>query len=196
MKIVNHILCAVLPLFLLDGPAVLCAQNGQQAALAPKLFIEIIEGDNALNNVRQRTSRETIVEVQDENHKPVAGAAVLFTLPSNGPGGVFLNGARTLSVNTDASGRATMQGMKLSKKGKFQIQVNATYQGLTAARVITQTNVVGAAVAGGVAAGIGLGTGIAIGAGAAAVVVAVVLVKVLGGGGKHATVSIGTPRLP
>ena len=47
------------------------------------LQIEILDGDNALNNIQQRTAREPIVQVTDENHKPVAGALVLFAVREN-----------------------------------------------------------------------------------------------------------------
>ena len=43
---------------------------------APMLNIVIVEGEGTLNNVKQRVNRDPIVQVEDENHKPVAGAAV------------------------------------------------------------------------------------------------------------------------
>lgn len=55
------------------------------AQVAPMLNLVVLEGEGATNNIRQRTAREPIVQVEDENHKPVAGAIVVFTLPSNGP---------------------------------------------------------------------------------------------------------------
>src|SRR6202050_1254666 len=76
----------------------------------PLLNIVIVEGDGAINNIRQRTAREPIVQVEDENHKPVAGAAVVFALPSQGAGGTFAGGAHTLSVVTDSQGRAVAHG--------------------------------------------------------------------------------------
>ena len=62
-------------------------------AQAGQLNLVIVEGEGAINNIRQRTAREPIVQVEDENHRPVAGAAVVFALPSNGASGVFANGA-------------------------------------------------------------------------------------------------------
>jgi hypothetical protein len=64
--------------------------SGQQA-----LNIIVVEGEGAINNVRQRTAREPIVQVEDENHRPVAGAVVVFTLPSQCAGGAFAGGAQT-----------------------------------------------------------------------------------------------------
>src|SRR3984885_12163944 len=70
------------------------------------LQIIIVEGEGAINNVKQRVNREPIVQVEDENHKPVAGAAIIFFLPTSGPSGTFANGSQTLTVTTDATGRA------------------------------------------------------------------------------------------
>src|ERR1039458_9533253 len=94
---------------------------------APKLFINIVEGEGALNNVKQRVNREPVVQVEDENHKPIAGAAVVFFLPTSGPGGTFANGSQTLTVTTDATGRAAATGIRPNHlTGKMQIRVSAS----------------------------------------------------------------------
>jgi len=125
------------------------------AQVAPMLNLVVLEGEGATNNIRQRTAREPVVQVQDENHKPVAGAIVVFTLPSNGAGGVFANGARTLSMVTDNQGQAVARGLRPNGlKGQFQIHVNASYQGRTASTNINQTNA--ALTASGAAAGAGV----------------------------------------
>ncbi len=122
----------------------------QQAPM--KLKIVIVEGEGAINNIRQRTAREPIVQVEDENDRPVAGATVLFLLPESGPGGTFPNGARSLTVMTDSNGRAVAKGLRPNNEaGKFQIQVEASYQNLTATTTINQANaVLTAAAAGGI----------------------------------------------
>ena len=51
------------------------------AQVAPMLNLVVLEGEGATNNIRQRTAREPIVRVEDENHRPVAGAIVVFTCP-------------------------------------------------------------------------------------------------------------------
>ena len=111
------------------------------AQVAPMLNLVVLEGEGATNNIRQRTAREPVVQVQDENHKPVAGAIVVFTLPSNGAGGVFANGARTLSMVSDNQGQAVARGFRPNGlKGQYQIRVNASYRGQTASTAINQTN--------------------------------------------------------
>ena len=125
-----------------------------QEAAASKLNLVIVEGEGAINNIRQRTAREPIVQVEDENHKPIAGAAVVFMLPDQGASGVFVSGSKTLTMMTDAQGRAVARGLRPNGvQGKMQIRVTASFQGQTATATITQTNAVAAAGAG-AAAGI------------------------------------------
>jgi hypothetical protein len=123
-----------------------------QAPEPKQLTISILEGEGAINNVRQRTAREAIVQVQDENHKPVAGVAVTFFLADHGASGVFANGSQSMTVLTDTNGQAAMRGMVPNKMaGKMEIRVSARLGNLHADAVITQTNAAGAAGAGGAA---------------------------------------------
>jgi hypothetical protein len=112
------------------------------------LSINIVEGEGAINNIRQRVNREPIVQVEDQNHKPVAGAVVIFFLPGQGASGTFPDGSRMLMTVTDNQGRATARGIRPNNQsGPMQIRITASFQGLTASSVITQTNAAGAAAA-------------------------------------------------
>ncbi len=105
------------------------------------LSITIVEGEGAINNIRQRLNRDPVVQVEDQDHRPVAGAAVTFFLPEQGAGGTFPNGSRMLMVLTDAQGRAVARGIRPNNQsGPMQIRVTASFQGLTASSIITQTN--------------------------------------------------------
>ncbi|MGP8244695.1 MAG: hypothetical protein ACLQVN_09275 [Bryobacteraceae bacterium] len=112
----------------------------------PRLNLVIVEGEGAINNVRQRTAREAIVQVQDENHKPVAGASVIFLLPSQGAGGEFANGSHTLAVTSDSQGNAIARGFRPNQAhGQFQMHVNASFNGRTGSTDIHMSNVAAAA---------------------------------------------------
>ena len=114
------------------------------------LTITILDGDEATNNIRQRTAREPIVQVEDENHKPVAGAAVIFLLPNDGAGGTFAGGARTLTTVTDSKGQAVARGLHPNHTaGRFQIKVQATHEGKSGQTTISQVNMLAAASAAG-----------------------------------------------
>lgn len=124
--------------------------NAWQPQNAPRsISIVIVEGDGAINNVRQRIAREPIIEVVDENKNPVPGALVTFLLPQSGAGGVFPDGTRMLTVMTDDSGRAVARGIRTNTvDGQWQMRVSASFQGQTATATIGLTN---AAVAGALA---------------------------------------------
>jgi hypothetical protein len=169
------------------------------------LQIVIVEGEGAINNVKQRVNREPIVQVEDENHKPVAGVAVIFFLPNQGPGGTFANGATSLTTTTNAQGQAVARGIRFNNQaGAMQIRVAASFAGQTASAVITQTNVLGVAATGGAVGGMSLATKLLIiGAIVGGGVAAGVIVANRGGGSTAATagttitsgtVTVGAPQ--
>jgi hypothetical protein len=131
----------VAPSKLDNGPA----QESVPPASALKMVI--LEGEDVSNNIKERTAREPIVQVEDENHKPVAGAAVLFSIDSGGghAGATFLNGAKTFSGQTDANGRIVARGFHPNgHTGQFHINVTATKGPLTTRTSIRQTNMAAA----------------------------------------------------
>jgi hypothetical protein len=139
-SVLNGCLLAVAILILLAGRAAPALAQDQ-----PELQILVIGGEGSINNVKQRTAREPVVEVRDRNNRPVAGAAVLFEAPRNGASGTFTGGSTSLRVTTDAQGRAVGQNFQPnSSTGDFAIQVTATLAGATAAATIHMRNVAGA----------------------------------------------------
>jgi hypothetical protein len=108
----------------------------QEPAAKPRLNIVVVEGEGAINNVKQRTARPAIVQVEDE----------VFTLPASGPGGTFANGSRILTVLTNEQGRAIATGFRPNAlAGNFQMHVNASHQGLTGSTTVSQSNSAAAA---------------------------------------------------
>jgi hypothetical protein len=119
---------------------------------ANALRIVVVEGEDAVNIVQQKTAVAPVVEVRDRNNQPVAGAIVRFAIQQGR--GTFA-GARTLSVTTNAAGRAVAAGLTPTGSGALQIGASATFQGQTAIATITQTNVMTAAQAAAAASGSG-----------------------------------------
>ena len=155
--------------FLIVFQMVVPAAHSQ--ALPTELNLIVVEGEGAINNVRQRTAREPLVRVEDENHKPIAGVAVVFTLPTEGATGEFAKGAKTLTVMTDANGEAKGLGLKVNQtNGKLPIHVAASYRGLSARTIINQLNEggVAAATASSSVGGHGVLIGVLVAVGAAA----------------------------
>lgn len=115
--------------------------RGPQSASnqADGLRIVVIEGEDAVNIIQQKTAVRPIVEVRDRNNLPVAGATVQFTLGGSG-GASFAGGAQTITVTTNAAGRAAITELNPIGNGPLQIRVDATYQGQSASTTINQTN--------------------------------------------------------
>lgn len=147
----THVLTSILVAFLLSAAPASQAQNAS-------LRIVVVEGEDAVNIIQQKTAVAPIVEVRDRNNLPVAGATVTFTIGGNSA--AFAGGAQTLTVVTNSAGQAVAAGISPITSGAMQINVAATFQGQTAIASITQTNVLTAAQAAGAASsGAGGGTG-------------------------------------
>ena len=141
--------------------------TGQQGGRepAPNLQIVILAGDDAMNNIRQRTAREAIVRVEDENHRPVAGVAITASLPNHGAGGEFVGGGKIFTGTTKDNGQLIFRFRPNKVEGRFQIRLHASFNGKGVAAVISQTNV--GVIAGPVAVGVlaKVLIGVAVGAG-------------------------------
>lgn len=132
-----------------------------QGGQAPAFRIVVIAGENAVNIIQQKTSVAPVVEVRDRNDLPVAGATVIFTI-GGGNAATFTGAARTVTVTTDALGRAATTAITPVSGGRFPIQIDAAFGDQMATLTITQTNVTTAAQA---AAGAGRAAGATSGGG-------------------------------
>ncbi len=104
------------------------------------LTIRVIEGQGAINNVRTRTARAPVVELRDEQNRPVSGASVTFQTPFMGPGAAF-GSERVLITLTDSDGRATGRGLVPNGvTGPFEIHVSAVLNSRSANAIIRQIN--------------------------------------------------------
>jgi hypothetical protein len=107
------------------------------------LKIVVIEGEGALNNIRTKTATQPVIEVRDEQDRPVEGAEVVFQLPASGPGGVFHGWMRNQTARSNAEGRAATSGfVPNDEPGRFNIKVTATTGKKTGTAIIAQSNAV------------------------------------------------------
>lgn len=109
-----------------------------QIAAADGIRIVVIEGEDAVNIIQQKTAVAPIVEIRDKNGLPVGGVTVTFAIA--GPNATFAGGLQQLTVVTNAAGRAAISTVSPMTSGAYQINVAAAFQGQTAAATITQTN--------------------------------------------------------
>jgi hypothetical protein len=115
-------------------PTAASAQN-----VPGSISLVIVEGEGATSYVRQRVTHDPVVRLEDDDHRPIAGAPVVFALPVSGTSGEFLNGSRNLTVITDSEGLAAARGLRTNDSpGKLQIYVTASYRGLRARTLVNQ----------------------------------------------------------
>jgi hypothetical protein len=136
----QHLWKSILPLalsFFISIDGLLPAAYAQ--TLPARIDIVVVEGEGASSGPRQRVSRDPVVRIEDDDHRPVAGATVTFALPISGTSGEFLNGAKTYTAITGADGTAAARGIRTNDlPGKLQIYVTAVYQSLRARTLINQ----------------------------------------------------------
>jgi len=117
-----------------------------QSPLAPAPTVEnlkvlVLEGQGSINNTTRHIGVQSVVEVRDENDRPVEGAKVLFRLPLSGPGASFTGNSLTFTGLSNAQGQAGANGfVPNGEQGRFDIHVTATYQNRIGEATITQTN--------------------------------------------------------
>ncbi len=117
---------------------------GQSAPVSPLLNITILGRNGGRSDINAPTAYAPAVQVEDEDHNPVAGALVSFTTPFGGPSGLFSNGAHTFATLTDKNGRASAEGLHAnSEKGIYEVKVSASFKGVRSETVIMETNVSG-----------------------------------------------------
>src|SRR5262249_12061487 len=92
-----------------------------------RISVLVAEGEAVTVNARQRPPRDPSVKVEDDDHRPVSGAVVVFALPVSGTSGEFSNGSKNLTVITDEDGIAIARGLRVNDvPGKLQIYVTAS----------------------------------------------------------------------
>jgi hypothetical protein len=108
---------------------------------ADYLTVSVAKGEGVINIIGQGPSRPIVVLVQYATGAPVEDAVVTFFLPSDGPSGIFANGARNVSVTTDNLGHAMAAGFTPnSVTGDLEIKVTVALHGSVAHAIVHQTN--------------------------------------------------------
>lgn len=129
----------VCALIVMPGPPAARAADDASTQEAAILQIRVVEGDGAIHALGTRSGRPLSVQVSDETGKPIAGVAVSFRLPDDGPGGLFASGMKTEVVLTGADGKASVWGMQCNRTpGPFQIRVTAVKGQSRAGIVVSQ----------------------------------------------------------
>jgi len=127
---------------------------GQQPSTAPpvkpmaplptekSLKVIALAGDGEMNDLERRVMAPLVVQVVDQNDRPVEGADVVFRFPLNGPGAFFADQKTSKTARTNGQGQAAATGwMANGEVGKFQVHVTASYGNQIGEITISMTNV-------------------------------------------------------
>lgn len=117
-----------------------------EAPVIQTLKVLVLEGQNAINDITRKVYAMPVVEVRDENDRPLEGAEVVFRLPATGPGAFFANQETSRKVRTNPQGQAAAFGfVPNSQTGAFKINVTAMAGNRMGTAVISQSNSLDAA---------------------------------------------------
>ncbi len=100
-----------------------------------------LAGNGESNDMERRIMAPLVVQVLDQEARPVEGADVTFRFPSSGPGAVFANGERSQTFRTNADGQAAAIGWTANGIGHFQVQISAVRNNEIGAVTVTMNNV-------------------------------------------------------
>jgi hypothetical protein len=99
-----------------------------QLPVIQSLKILVLAGDGEMNDLERRLMAPLVVQVLDQNERPVESAEVIFRFPLNGPSATFPGGKTSLTVRTNGNGQApALNWMANGQVGTFQVHVNASY---------------------------------------------------------------------
>jgi hypothetical protein len=104
------------------------AQPQPQLPVQQSLKVLVLAGNGEMNDLERRVMAPLVIQVLDQNDRPVEGAEVIFRFPLDGPSATFPGGKNSLSVRTNGNGQApALNWMANGQVGTFQVHVNANY---------------------------------------------------------------------
>jgi hypothetical protein len=130
-----------LPAHAQQPPSAPLSEPSPATSALPELKVLVLQGAGVTNNIRSGAVTSPVIEIRDENDRPVEGAEVIFRLPASGPGGVFADQRPTFRTRTNSQGQAGAPRFSPSPEpGSFQIVVTATFENRVGRAVVQQTN--------------------------------------------------------
>jgi hypothetical protein len=122
------------------------AQPMAPLPIIKNLKLLVLAGNGEMNDLERRVMAPLVVQVLDQNDRPVEGAEVVFRFPLSGPSAAFTGGKSSQSVRSNGTGEAAaVNWMSNNEVGTFEIHVTATYgneQGETIVKMQNVTRIV------------------------------------------------------
>ena len=132
-------LVPVLSLLMLLPPGTLAQQP---LPVVQNLRVIPLAGNGEQNDLERRVMAPLVIQVLDQNQRPIEGADVVFRFPLNGPSATFATGQTSQSTKTNSQGQAAAKGWTANNQvGAFQVQVTASYGNQFGTATISMENV-------------------------------------------------------
>jgi hypothetical protein len=113
-----------------------------QLPIVQNLKVIVLAGKDEMNDLERHVMAPLVVDVLDQNDRPVEGADVVFRFPLQGPGASFSDQKTTQTVRTNAQGEAAARNwMANNHVGPFQVHATATYGNQMGETTISMSNV-------------------------------------------------------
>lgn len=105
------------------------APSPQPGTLAIQgLKVIALAGKGEANDIERHVMAPLVVEVLDQDDRPVEGAEVVFRFPLNGPSATFPDAKASRTVHTNGQGQAAAMNWTANNQvGNFEVHVTATY---------------------------------------------------------------------
>jgi len=106
------------------------------------LKILVLAGNGEMNDLERKVMAPLVVQVLDQNDRPVEGADVVFRFPLNGPSATFSGGRTSLTVRSNGTGEAAaVNWMANGEVGAIDVHVTATYGNELGETTVKMSNV-------------------------------------------------------
>jgi len=101
-----------------------------------------LAGKGEMNDLQRRVMAPLVIEVLDQDDRPVENAEVTFRFPLNGPGAAFPEGKTSQTVRTNGQGQAAaMNWVSNNQTGNFDVHVTAAYGNQVGEITVPMSNV-------------------------------------------------------
>ena len=113
-----------------------------QLPVVQNLKVIALAGKDEMNDLERHVMAPLVVEVLDQNDRPVEGAEVVFRFPLQGPGATFPDQKTSQTVRTNSQGEAPARNWVANNQvGAFQVHATATYGNQMGEITIPMSNV-------------------------------------------------------
>jgi hypothetical protein len=125
-----------------SSPSPQPGQPASASSAAQSLKIVTLAGKGEMNDLERHVMAPLVVEVLDQNDRPVEGAEVVFRFPLNGPGAVFPGGKTSQTTRTNGQGQAAAMNWTANNQvGAFDVHVTVTYGNQSGESTVSMSNV-------------------------------------------------------